>query len=475
MKKINIKFYINGIYKEICVNPEDRLIDVIREKLGLLGSKEGCGDGDCGACTVVLGSISGDSVSYNAIVSCLTPVAKIHGKSLITVEGLQDNKALHLIQDSIVDKHGAQCGFCSPGIVMALFGLVARKANPTYEEMKTALAGNICRCTGYEGIKNAAKSVIKFIAKCSDDFDIVPHHIREVEKKLPLISKSLESATYKMPTDIDSLINYMKEFPDSIIVAGCTDIGVKKHITGNSLEYVIDVSRIEELKVVEERGDNLFIGANLELQQIDTNKLLSNKLPVFRKLLPQMASEQIRNVATLGGNICNASPIGDCVVLLMALDASVLLCNPKKTERIIPIRDFYKGYKITEKQNQEVLLGILIPKENYHMNISFIKSGKRNGVDIASVNSVSRISISKDKIVTWEIAIGGIAPTIIYQKLPEVAVETSVDEIKKMAKNIAVKFSPISDVRGSSEFRSLLIEGHIVKHFLRQTGREDSQ
>ncbi len=469
MNKTEIIFYLNGKYKNLMVEPDVRVLDVIRENEGLLGTKEGCSDGDCGACTIVIGKLENNKFSYKAVDSCLLPAAKLQNSSVITIEGLKDNQKLNIIQEKMVEEHGAQCGFCTPGVIMSFFALFASVKNPSYSQIKAAIEGNICRCTGYESIRNTAYSIIDYINNSEKTFDLVPSSLRYVEKRLLQLKSELKSEEYRLPSTINDLKNDLINYPNSLIVSGFTDIGVRKHNFQIQLEQVIDLSNLNEIKIIEERSGGLFIGANIPLQDIFENELICNKLPIISEMLSQMASKQVRNVATLGGNICNASPIGDSVVLLMALNADLILLSKDGSQRSIQLRKFYTGYKKMAKKDSEVVIGVLIPSENYKMNHSFIKTGKRNAVDIASVNSSSRMLINENKVVLWEVSFGGIYETVVCEKLRNISLESSINEIEELAIEVSNQFNPLSDVRGSSEFRTLLIQGHLVKHFIKQT------
>jgi xanthine dehydrogenase small subunit len=471
MEKTNINFYLNGVYKSIVASPVERVIDVLREDEGLLGTKEGCSDGDCGACTILIGKLEGNEVHYISVNSCLVQAATLNKASVVTIEGLSEGNKLNIIQEVMMHNHGSQCGFCTPGVVMSFLGLFANNKNPTEKEIELALEGNICRCTGYEGIKNSGTSVKEFLKEQDDSFDIMPQNIRKVEKLLDDIEDKWNSEEYLIPSSLEELKNLIENNHEAIFSTGHTDLGVREHHLGVSFDKIIDLSHISQIKEIKETEEGLSIGANIPLERILENKLVCSKLPVFKEMLSEMASQQVRNIASIGGNICNASPIGDCVVLLVALDASVVLFSPKG-QRVIKLRDFYISYKNMNKEDDEAVIAVIIPKENYSKNLSFIKTGKRNAVDIASVNSASRMDI-KDRMVTnWEIAFGGISGTVIYRKIKDVSVDTPLEDIEDIGEELSQQFEPLSDVRGSSDFRTLLIQGHLVKHFIKQTGLE---
>lgn len=474
MNKTKIIFYVNGKYEEINVDPTLRALDVLRDVFGLLGTKEGCSDGDCGACTIVFGKKENGVIKYISVDSCLIPIAKLNRASVITIEGLSslESDSLNIIQETIIEKHGVQCGFCTPGVTMSFLGLMLSSKNPSYDDIELALEGNICRCTGYEGIRDSANSVLEFLETCDSDFDILPISIRSIESKLDDILPFDSSKEYILPETVSNLINDMNSNENYTIISGYTDLGVRAHRVDEKQKPIIDISNLNEIKIIEDRKDYISIGANVTLQTICDSNIIFEKLPIFREMLEQMASRQIRNIASIGGNICNASPIGDGVVLLMTLNATIVLLSSINIERRVPLREFYTGYKKMNMESNEIVKSIEIPKENYKKSLSFIKTGKRNAVDIASVNSASRMSITDGIITRWEIAFGGICETVVLVEIPLVTLTSNIEEIEDIGETIASGFNPLSDVRGSSEFRSLLIQGHLVKHFLKHIERE---
>ena len=458
-----IEFYINGERRCLFSDPTERLVDFIRNTLHLTGTKEGCGDGDCGACTVLLGKPEGGHIKYESVASCLIPVGKINGCSLITIEGLgKDNGSVNIIQRFILDKHGVQCGFCTPGIVMSFSGVLANNKKPSLEDLLIALDGNICRCTGYEGLKKAAIAIKDFLI-CNEDYDILPESVRKIEcDLLEMYREEIINESYSIPTSLVNVFHLM-DTQRAFIVAGNSDIGVKTHLHGRdeSLSY-IDISRVKDMKGIGISNEEISIGASTTISEILQCDYLVSKFPVIKDVFERMASTQIRNMATIVGNICNASPIADGALLMTSFDAIVDIATPSGVERHIPIRSFYLGYKKLAMKPDELVVRIRIPDNDD--KYSFIKSSKRRSVDIATVNSIARLKEGK-----MHISFGGVSSVITSIEIP---LEGDITKIKTLADSVADEFSPISDVRGSIEFRKALISGHLIKHTLRFLGRD---
>ena len=461
MQKIKISFFLNGDLIEKKLDPESRVLDLLRENLWMTGTKEGCGDGDCGACTITLAYRENNTIKYKAVNSCLMPVGKIQGTHIITIEGIEmENEDLNLIQTAMIEKHGLQCGFCSPGISMSMFALLANREIPSYNDLINALNGNICRCTGYEGIREAAKQVLSYLNE-NPNYDIVPKKIRSCEKQLLEMDASISAGDYLLPTDIKQLETFIKEKPESMIICGCSDISAKRHLTREKLFNVIDVSRVREMTNIELTEEGLIIGGATSLTSIINSTIVQEKAKVFAEGLKEIAAVQVRNLATLAGNIANASPIADGVVLLMAYEAKLIILN-RNEEREESISNFYTGYKQTKLKSGDVITKIVIPtysfKKEYHME----KTAKRNAVDIASVNSCASYIKENNQILDFKIAFGGIAEYVVLEDLGTLKTK---ENIEILARDISLKYRPLSDVRGSKEYRVKLIQNHIIKHF----------
>jgi xanthine dehydrogenase small subunit len=469
---IPISFFLNGEKKTIMADPMQRTVDLLRSELELTGTKEGCSDGDCGACTVSLGAWEDDQFVYRSVASCLLPVGRLQGKSLVTVEGVGNQTALNCIQQAIIDKHGVQCGFCSPGFVMSFFSLFAMNPIPDMEDVAIALQGNICRCTGYEGIRKAAEQMIGYQGKEI----IVPPAILSCQDALKDLPQGLNCEQWKTPATLEELYSALQQMPEATIISGLTDLEVKFHATGERPNTVIDVIRLEASKKIEVKEDGLHIGSALPLEKIVLDEISLKWLPALGELQRYMASKQIRNVATLGGNLCNASPIGDATVLLSSSNAKVVAVNALGNLREINLTAFYTGYKKMQLEKGEIVLEVIIPLLQENQTITFLKTGKRKSVDIASVNSASNMVLNGKQIVSWQVSFGGVAPTVVTFDLLKnnLSTETPIEEIEEIGASIAEKVAPLSDIRGSIAYRKSLVANHIVAHFLKQSGREET-
>lgn len=484
---ITIQYYLNGNRQEHQIPAGITVLDMLHQYHKAFGTKKGCREGDCGACTVAVGEWLDGHFIYQAIASCIYPAIKLHGKHLITIEGLAKVDSLHLIQEKIVNHHGAQCGYCTPGIIMSLFCLFAMKAVPTNREISLALEGNICRCTGYEGIRKAGQAVVKTLEDNPDDWEseILPYYARDVEQELlrtissrsPVMSEEenqeednerayspVPVAAYYMPATMEELFSLLNRFDHATVIAGGTDIYVGINAGRVRADRLVDISMIDGLSEIEVNSDVIRIGSQVRISRVIEHEGLLSVYPVFKSVGDQVASRQIRNAATIAGNIANASPIGDFSVLLLALDASVEL-QGEKGRRVIPLSDFFIDYKKTDLKRHEIISAVEIPVRPA-MHILFEKSSKRKAVDIASVNSCCAAVLEDGRIVSCRIAFGGIAPTPVAVTDTEELTGRAVDDqiIAAFADRIKEQFPVISDIRGSEEFRRILVRNHIIRY-----------
>lgn len=467
MNKINIKFFLNKEFKNINVTADISVLEYIREYSGLTGTKLGCGEGDCGSCTIAVGTYRDGEIKYKAVNSCLMPVAKMQNKHIVTIEGLaKDENNLHQIQKSTIKNHATQCGFCTPGINMSLFCyLINHQEKPELKEALQALEGNLCRCTGYESIKKTAEENVEIYKK--EKF-LVPDYFEEVKNKLSDFHENITyNSRYYIPQNKTELFDFLKKNKDAKIISGGTDIMVSKKVKGVEYKSLVDISEIDDFNFINFENNNIIIGANISLSQIIDNNLIKKHFPILPEALLQIASVQIRNIASITGNICNASPVADTAAILMAANAKLIIASENNKSRKININDFYLGYKQIDIKNTEVVQAIEIPIEN-DLLFSFEKTSKRKSVDISTVSSAVSIKVENNIIKKINIAFGGIAATpIALTEIKKFLTEKKITEeiINQSAELAMQSVNPISDMRGSEEYRKLLVKNHIIKHF----------
>lgn len=465
MRKIS--FFLNGRQTSSIISTHLTALQFLRNNRGLTGTKEGCSEGDCGACTIVIGANKHSKIQYHAVNSCLLPAIRLHGKHIVTIEGIGTPEKLHPIQKAILDFHGVQCGYCTPGIIMSLFGLFINNPTPTKKEILDALEGNLCRCTGYESIIQAALSLSrknkhKKNKTIPDYFIQVNTSLLNFNEKIILLS---DNKKYFIPLNKRELFNHLAISKDAKILNGGTDLMVDVNIKKQAYDTIIDISQIEELNFIKYNKKAVLIGANVTLSDLLHNKTIQQNLPLLYQAITHLGSTQIRNIATIAGNIANASPIADIATALLVLNTKLIFMSNAR-QRKINLSDFYKGYKKTAMRKDEVIYAIEIPLQSCLAN--FEKTAKRQSVDIASVNSAISIQVKNNIIKNITLAYGGVAPyPVIAQKTYQYLLNKRIDiKTIKAAQQIAVsELKPISDLRGSTEFRQMLIKNHLTRHF----------
>ncbi|MCC4798571.1 xanthine dehydrogenase small subunit [Enterovibrio norvegicus] len=455
-----IRFLLNQtLREESSISPNMTVLNYLREHIAKTGTKEGCGSGDCGACTVVLGEVVDGSLSYRSVNACLTFVSALHGKQLITVEDLRDKTSLHPVQQAMVEHHGSQCGFCTPGFIMSMFALTKNKPNADKEETYEALAGNLCRCTGYRPIVEAALSL--------SQSQPIRDQFAELEKETiarlssiapPNLEHQFDGKSAFTPQSSDELADVLLAHPNARLLAGGTDLALEVTQFYRDIDELIYVGQVNDIKVVKETDTHIEIGANVPLT--DVYSALTPHYPDFGTLIQRFASLQIRNQGTVGGNIANASPIGDAPPLLIALGASIELRRGDAV-REIPIEDFFKDYKVTALQPSEFIQTIRIPKPQTEQMFKAYKISKRFDDDISAVCGAFRLTFGNDAngsdIVTCvRIAFGGMAATPARATNSEQALlgkPLSTESIQAAMLALEHDFAPITDFRASKEYR----------------------
>ena len=445
------------------VPPARTLLEVLREDLACTGTKEGCGEGDCGACTVVLGEADGSSVKYRAINSCIRMAHSIDGMALWTVEDIAaDNSSLHPAQEAMVQCHGSQCGFCTPGFVMSLFGMyqnhVCKGGTISRELAQEELSGNLCRCTGYRPILDAAQQMERLSPVRVDE----PALLAQLAAIKP--TDRQPSGTYLSPRSLKNLLAARAANPQAQIVAGCTDVGLwvtKMHM---QFDQILDVTQVRELRRVERYKHHIAIGAAVALT--DAYAALVQDRPALKTFANRFAGLTVRNSGTLGGNVANGSPIGDSMPLLIALGASVVLMSTRG-HREMPLENLYTGYRKNVMAKDEVLAWIKVPLPVAGEQLRAYKISKRYDDDISAVCLVMRMHVAAGKVAGISIGAGGVAATPVRALQTEAALlgkAWTADAAMAATVTLRAEFQPISDMRASAAYRSEVL-GNLMQRF----------
>lgn len=431
------------------VPPERTLLEVLREDLGCSAVKEGCGEGDCGACTVVLAEPKGEGLHYKAINSCIRLAHSVHGLAVWTAQDLTAPAGgLHPCQQAMVDCHGSQCGFCTPGFVMSLFGMYQNRvlAGETVnrEVAQADLSGNLCRCTGYRPIFDAAVAMGE-LPRVQVDEAAVLAQLRQIAPAAP--------AAYSAPTRLAELLQLRAAQPQAQLVAGCTDVGLWITKLHKQYAQVLDVTRVEELRRMVRTPDTLRIGAAVTLHEAYA-ALVADR-PQLRRFAERFAGLPVRNSGTLGGNVANGSPIGDSMPLLLALGASLVLASVRG-ERRVALEDFYTGYRKNLLAPDEVLAFIDVPLPVAGEQLRVYKVSKRQDDDISAVCLALNLHVQDGRIASARVGAGGVAATPVRAPRTEAALTGqpwALASLQAAAVVLAQEFSPISDMRASADYR----------------------
>ncbi len=462
----HISFLLNGTpvtidFAKSGLKPSTTVLNWLRNDMHHTEVKEGCAEGDCGACTVVLASIAeeGSHLEYKAINSCLLFLPAIDGKLLITSRGLSPEgesiENLHPVQKAIVEEHATQCGFCTPGFVMSLFAQYHKPEPSDDAEINNALAGNLCRCTGYDSIRKAARQVLQ--DKKPDLFDQTQHqllgmlnHIQSTE----MLDVECSGQHYLRPHSLSDALQARKAFPQAVVVNGSTDVALQQSKHFKHLPLILDISGIRELKSCNHDNDALHIGAGLSLE--DLRLRVKNLFPALSQILDVFASRQIRQVATMGGNIGSASPIGDTTPLLMACNATVKLAS-SQSSRSMPLRNFITSYRTTALQADELITEIILPLPKDNEHVRMYKVSKRHDMDISTVSAAFRLQLKDNTVEDISMYYGGMAATTMSAEKVESLLkgkewnEKTIHEAMSMLQHT---FTPLSDARSGAEFRN---------------------
>ncbi|ARP99379.1 xanthine dehydrogenase small subunit [Pseudorhodoplanes sinuspersici] len=441
-----LNFELNGqMRSENDVSTSMTVLDYLRLKARLTGTKEGCAEGDCGACTIVIAPLGEDKLHYRAVNACLMVVPQLDGHSVLTVEGLAGRDGtLHSVQQSLVETDATQCGFCTPGFVMAMFAFAQSDEERSDEAIHEALAGNLCRCTGYRPIVEACRIMRADPPGCASAQSQVPIPIEEYRRG---------SQLYLTPRTLDQMAEVKASHPDAIVLAGGTDLGLRVSKDRISFPAVISTRGVAALQEIKDDDGVLTIGGGVTYTQ--ALPYLDRHFPSFATLVRRIGSRQIRNLGTFAGNLANASPIGDTIPCLMALGAEIAL-RSKKRVRIVSADDFILGYRKTALAEDEFIESILIPLLPAGTSFIAYKLSKRFDQDISTVVAAFRLRVDGGNVSELRAAYGGMAAQAGRAKNVETAVTGkpwTADTLRNIDAVLAKDFQPMTDHRGTNAYR----------------------
>ncbi|MDF0607174.1 xanthine dehydrogenase small subunit [Neisseriaceae bacterium TC5R-5] len=450
-----VRFYLNGELQQLAtVNANQTLLQYLRSDAGLTGCKEGCAEGDCGACTVTEASLDGTgTVRYRALNACIRLLPTLDGCALWTVEGLTAaDDRLHPVQQAMVDEHASQCGFCTPGFVMSLYSLYQNgERSLSRQRACQALSGNLCRCTGYRPILAAATRIGQYPPPANTQTD-VPAQLRALQREQSLILQQ-QGLRFWAPLSTAELSALYLAHPDAVLLAGGTDIGLWLTKQLQTLPALIYLGQVRELQQIQHNEQHLRIGAGVLLEQAFTALLAA--YPELDELWQRFASLPIRNAGTLVGNLANGSPIGDAAPALIALGAQLVLRRGEQ-QRLLPLEDLYLGYRQQSRQPGEWLEAVQIPRRRSGQQLAVYKLSKRWDQDISAVCAAFSIELAGEQVTAVRVAYGGMAAT--SRRAP--AVEQALlgqpwneASIQNAMSCLAHDFQPLSDMRASSHYR----------------------
>ena len=466
-----IRFRLGREAREIAdIDPTMTVLDYLRLVERRCGTKEGCAEGDCGACTVVLARPEGEGLRYEAVNSCIQFVPTLDGCQLITVEDLKDaDGALHPVQQALVDTHGSQCGFCTPGFVMSLFALYRNEAGADRARIDDVLAGNLCRCTGYAPIVEAAKRMYAIGDRAADPFAREEGRTAAALRELDdgeTLSVGRDGRRCFAPTTLDGLAELLVRHPDACVLAGGTDVGLWVTKEQRVLETVIYLGRVAELSRLAETPAAIEIGAGVSYS--DAMAAIARHYPDFGEVIRRLGSVQIRNAGTLGGNVANGSPIGDSPPALIAAGATLHL-RRGADRRAMPIEDFFLDYGKQDRRPGEFVEKIVLPKPAPGARFRNYKISKRFDQDISAVCGAYSLRLEDGGVAEVRIAYGGMAAVPRRAFACEGALagrpwtRTTVES--GMAA-LAEDFAPITDWRASREYRTRVAANLLLKLYV---------
>ncbi|WP_127521585.1 xanthine dehydrogenase small subunit [Mesorhizobium sp. Z1-4] len=472
----HIRFLLNGT--EVTtgdVRPDETLLDYLRLQRKLTGTKEGCAEGDCGACTVLVGRLSDGELVYEGVNACIRFLASVDGCHVVTVEHLRrPDGTLHPVQQAMVDHHGSQCGFCTPGFVMGLYGLWMRRPDPSEQEIETALQGNLCRCTGYEPIVKAAKAISGYGAVKDDPLVAERAEVTATLKGWKDGSRveiGTDGERFIIPGSLDDFADAYEANPDATIVAGATDVGLWVTKFMREIAPVIFIGGLEELRQSGRSEGAITLGAGISYTA--AREILAEAIPAFGELIERIGGDQVRNMGTIGGNIANGSPIGDTPPPLIALGAELTLRKGSR-RRTMPLEEFFIDYGKQDRQPGEFVESVTVPLPAKGAHFAAHKITKRRDEDITAALGAFHVELAGDgTVASVRIAYGGMAATPKRARSAEAVLvgrPWSADNIEAAMDALSSDFTPISDMRASADYRMLVARNLLKRFFIESSG-----
>lgn len=481
-----IRFHHRGAIVEVNgPHPTRSVLDWLREEARCPGTKEGCNEGDCGACTVVVGELKDghDGLSLKTVNACLQFLPTLDGKALFTVEDLKGKEGLHPTQQAMVDCPGSQCGFCTPGFVMSLWACYERHqaaaTRPTRQQLADELSGNLCRCTGYRPILDAGERMFELPRRCLETAPIA-EALRVLQRDDGLhysaFNRQLGGGErvdhFRAPRTLEALAGLREYHPDATLLAGATDIGLWVNKQFRPLGDILYLGEVKELQRIEEAHGELLIGAGVSLEA--AWQAIVQRLPALREVWLRFASPPIRHAGTMGGNIANGSPIGDSAPVLMALDAQVVLRKGARVRRVA-LADFYVDYMKSQLQPGELVQALAVPLAAMQRQVRAYKISKRFDSDISALCMGLAIELSGDTVKEVRIALGGMAATVKRAAAAEAALTGrpwALSSVQLAQAALAAEFQPLSDLRASAAYR-LQVAQNLLQRFWLETRTQD--
>jgi xanthine dehydrogenase small subunit len=469
-----VRFVLDGcVHIMPNVDPSRTVLQYLREDLGRTGTKEGCAEGDCGACTTVLAErvvdSGGERLRLRAINACIRFLPTLDGTALITVEGLRGRDALHPVQQAMVACHASQCGFCTPGIVMSLFALYEQQRRPDRAAIDHALSGNLCRCTGYRPVIDAAQLMGELAPVTSIDQADLLEKLRSIARE-DCLSLSTSGNSFHAPRTLPELAKLRLSLPEARLVAGATDVGLWVTKQSRTLNESIYLGQVPELQRIQVQAAHIDIGAAATIT--DAAEALVREHPDLDELFCRFASPPIRNAATLGGNIANASPIGDSMPALIALGSDIVLRRGDAV-RTISLEDFFVGYHRTALERGEFIERIRVPRAHVGLALRAYKLSKRFDQDISSLCGAFAVTLRDGLVRQARIAFGGMAETPRRAPRAEAALLgqpwTEASARSAMAA-LALDYEPISDFRATRHYRRTAGANLLYRFWLETSG-----